>query len=58
MRLAVEHPHPVLQVLFAVFVLTLIAFAMEGCPTLAKERYHENQKAAGEIYNSGLVVHL
>jgi hypothetical protein len=57
MRFAVEHPHPFLNILFAIFVLTLIAFAIEGCPTVAKERYHENQKAAVEVYNSGLLVH-
>jgi hypothetical protein len=57
MRFAAEHPHPLLNILFAIFVLTLIAFAIEGCPTLGKERYHENQKAAVEFYNSGLVVH-
>ncbi|MCI0445747.1 hypothetical protein L0152_21350 [bacterium] len=59
MRIAVEHRHrhPLLQILFAIFVLTLIAFAMEGCPTLGKEKYHENQKAAVEFHNSGLVVH-
>lgn len=57
MRFAAEHPHSLLNILFAIFVLTLIAFAMEGCPTLGKEKYHENQKAAVEFHNSGLVVH-
>ncbi len=57
MRIVAEHPHPLLQILFAIFVLTVIAFAMEGCPTLAKERYHENQKATVEFYNSGLMAH-
>jgi len=57
MRIAAEHPHSFLHILFAIFVLTLIAFAIEGCPTLAKERYHENQKAAVEFYNPGVVVH-
>jgi hypothetical protein len=54
MKLVAQHQHPLLEILFAIFVLTLIAFAIEGCPTLAKERYHENQKAAVEFYNPGL----
>jgi hypothetical protein len=57
MRVAIENRHPLLQVLFVIFVLTLIAFAIEGCPTLAKEKYHENQKATVEFYNPGFVVH-
>lgn len=58
MKVVAQHQHPLLEILFAIFVLTLIAFAIEGCPTLAREQYHENQKAAVEIYNPGLVVHL
>lgn len=58
MRLVAQHQHPLLEILFAIFVLTLIAFAMEGCPTLAREQYNENQKAAVEIYNPGLVFYL
>ncbi len=57
MRVAVEHRHPLLQILFVIFILTLIAFAIEGCPTLAKDKYHENQKATVELYNSGFMVH-
>lgn len=56
MRLAFVHPHPFLQVLFAVILLTLIAFAMEGCPTLAKERYYENHKTTTQIPYSQLVA--
>ena len=58
MKVAAQRQHPLLEILFVIFVLTIIAFAIEGCPTLAKERYHENQKAAVEIYNPGLVFHL
>jgi hypothetical protein len=57
MRFVLEHPHPVLQILFVIFVLTLIAFAIEGCPALGKVKYHENHKAAAQIYNSEIMVH-
>jgi hypothetical protein len=58
MKFAIAHPHPFLQVLFAVIVLTLIAFAMEGCPTLAKEKYYENHKTTTQIRHSQLVANL
>jgi hypothetical protein len=54
MRFVVEHPHPILQILFAIFVLTLVAFALEGCPALGKVKYQENQKAAAEIFNGDM----
>jgi hypothetical protein len=56
MKFAIAHPHPFLQVLFTVFVLTLIAFAMEGCPTLAKEKYCGNHKTTTQIPYSQFVA--
>ena len=52
MRYAVEKPHLFLQILFALLVITLLAFAISGCPVLGKEqKLFQEKKAVGQLYS-------